>query len=133
MARQLVARGALDVAVENHGELVPTEAARDILKGTTKVMLREDSTRAPATPKRADAATGINSGDPLFEALRAWRRETALAQGVPAYVVFDDRTLAAVVAHRPRSIDALLEVPGIGRSRAERYGAALLAILARVT
>lgn len=131
VARQLVSRGALDVAVENHGELVPTDAARPILKGEAKVMLREEVARATPAPRRGEPPTGVASGDPLFEALRAWRRETAQAQGVPAYVVFDDRTLAGIVIHRPQTMAALMEVPGIGRSRAERYGAALLEILAR--
>ena len=42
VARQLVAMGALDVAIENHGELVPTDAAKPILKGEQKVMLRAE-------------------------------------------------------------------------------------------
>src|SRR3712207_9163044 len=42
VARQLVARGALDVAVENHGELVATGAARPILRGEAMLMVREE-------------------------------------------------------------------------------------------
>ena len=129
VARQLVARGALDVAVENHGELVPTEAARPILKGEQRFMLREDVVRATPTPRGRDSVAGVASGDPVFEALRLWRRETAAAQGVPAYVVCDDRTLAAITQRRPAAMDELMEVPGIGRSRAERYGRHMLRIV----
>ena len=130
IARQLVARGVLDVAVENHGELVATEAARAVLRGQEAVMLREDA--AQPVPRRAprEEAPQAGSGDPLFEALRAWRRGVAQAQGVPAYVVADDRTLAGIAARRPRTTDDLLEVPGMGRSRVERYGAEILRIVA---
>lgn len=132
VARQLVGRGALDVAVENHGELVATEAARPILRGEDVVMLREDVLQAgkktPAARKGPDVA-GIGSDDPVFEALRAWRRGIAQAQAVPAYVVADDRTLAGLAARRPSNTEELLEVPGMGRSRVERYGADILRII----
>jgi ATP-dependent DNA helicase RecQ len=134
VARQLVARGALDVAVENHGELVPTEAARAILKGEEPVMLRDESATREAPPRAAPgrraAAVELAPGDPVFAALRAWRKLEAEEQGVPAYVVADDRTLAAIAARRPRDAAELREVPGIGASRAERYGAAMLRIVA---
>ncbi len=128
VARQLVARGALDVAVENHGELVATEAARPVLRGEEPVMLRQEAVQAPA--RRAPASEpAVGSGDPCFEALRSWRRGAAQAQSVPAYVVADDRTLAGIAARRPTTIDALYEVPGMGRSRVERYGAEILRVL----
>jgi len=132
VARQLVGRGALDVAVENHGELVATEAARPILRGEDVVMLREDVLQAgkkPAPARKAPDVAGIGSDDPVFEALRSWRRGIAQAQSVPAYVVADDRTLAGIAARRPASTDELLEVPGMGRSRVERYGADILRII----
>jgi len=129
VVRQLVARGTLDVAVENHGELVATEAARPVLRGEAPVMLREE-TMQPAARRAAAAATPqTGSDDPLFEALRAWRRGIAQGQGVPAYVVADDRTLAGIAARRPLTVDALLEVPGMGRSRVERYGSDILRLM----
>lgn len=128
IARQLVARGVLDVAVENHGELVATEAARPVLRGAEPVMLRQDTVQA--SPRRAvGAAPQVASGDPLFDALRLWRRGVAQTQGVPAYVVADDRTLGGIAAARPGSVGALLEVPGMGRSRVERYGDDILRIV----
>ena len=136
VARQLVGRGALDVAVENHGELVATEAARPILRGEDVVMLREDLVQ-PAGKQTAGrkGANGpmIGSDDPVFEALRAWRRAIAQAQSVPAYVVADDRTLAGLAARRPGNLDDLMEVPGMGRSRVERYGAEILRIISAAT
>jgi ATP-dependent DNA helicase RecQ len=128
VARQLVARGALDVAVENHGELLPTEAARPILKGEAPLLLRED---APARRAARAATPGPEIADPAgFEALRAWRRAEAQEQGVPAYVIFHDRTLAEIAARRPSSLDSLAAIPGVGQSKLDRYGTAVLAVLA---
>jgi ATP-dependent DNA helicase RecQ len=132
IARQLVAHGALDVAVENHGELVPTDAARPILKGEERVMLRADVLATPSrnAAPRSSTAPVAASGEPLFEALRAWRRAEAQAQSVPAYVIFQDRTLAEIAAKRPSSLDQLAAIPGVGATKLERYGAGVLLVLA---
>jgi len=129
VARQLVAQGALDVVVENHGELVPTEAARPILKGETAVMLREDIVLGSGT-RAAPASFGTSANaDPVFAALRDWRRRTAMAQGVPAYVIFQDRTLAEIAAARPADLRSLGTIPGVGTTKLERYGKAVLGVL----
>ncbi len=66
----------------------------------------------------------------LFERLRTWRGEQAREASVPAYVVFTDATLTALAEVRPSSQRELLAVSGIGRSKLERYGADVLAIVA---
>jgi DNA helicase-2/ATP-dependent DNA helicase PcrA len=71
-------------------------------------------------------------GDRLFDRLKAWRLERAQSQGVPAFVVFNDRTLEAIVSARPSSPEGLLEVPGIGPAKLEAYGDDLLDLLADV-
>jgi ATP-dependent DNA helicase RecQ len=67
----------------------------------------------------------------LIDALRAWRAAQARAQGVPAYVILHDKTLHELAAARPASRVELLDVPGIGQAKAERYGADLLVLLER--
>ena len=136
VARQLVARGALDVAVESHGELVPTEAARPILRGEAKVMLREEaltpSGKRSGVRERAPGGRGAEpamAGDPLFDALRAWRKREAEEQGVPAYVIFHNAALDAIAAARPRDAEDLAMVPGVGRSKLERYADAVLKVV----
>jgi ATP-dependent DNA helicase RecQ len=132
VARQLVAQGALDVAVENHGELVPTDAARPILKGEQAVMLREELLVPAAVSRgqlRGRPEPADTPADPCFAALRDWRRRTALAQGVPAYVIFQDRTLAEISAARPADLSALGTIPGVGATKLERYGKDVLRII----
>jgi len=69
--------------------------------------------------------------DPLFEALREWRRDRAKEQGVPPYVIFHDSTLREVAARKPASLSALSEIEGIGDTKLERHGESLLSALAR--
>ncbi|MGH7503426.1 MAG: RecQ family ATP-dependent DNA helicase [Longimicrobiales bacterium] len=65
----------------------------------------------------------------LFDRLRALRKQIADTQNVPAYIVFNDSTLRAMAAARPRTAAAMLTVPGVGPSKLERYGEAFLAVL----
>ncbi len=78
------------------------------------------------------ASSGVfrASDSPLLASLREWRLAQAREQGVPAYVILHDRTLGEIAALLPASVSALLAVPGIGAAKAERYGDALLALVA---
>ena len=81
--------------------------------------------RAPA-PARAPS-TG--SGSPLLVALKDWRRDEARERGLPAYVIFHDRTLADIAERRPATIPELRSVSGIGPAKVANYGEAVLAIV----
>ncbi|MBB6629104.1 ATP-dependent DNA helicase UvrD2 [Nocardioides sp. KIGAM211] len=65
----------------------------------------------------------------LFERLRDWRRERAAGESVPAFVVFTDATLQLIAEHRPTTEQGLLKINGIGRSKLEKYGEDVLALL----
>jgi hypothetical protein len=107
---------------------------------TTGVLVRLNATEAiMAVPwgekvARAGVSGRLTPGglvvDPdLMDRLKTWRLDQARAQGVPAYVIFNDRTLEAIVALRPSSETALLEVPGIGPAKLDAYGDQLLDLL----
>jgi ATP-dependent DNA helicase RecQ len=68
----------------------------------------------------------------LFEALRTLRAEIARRDGVPAYVVFPDRTLVEIAVRRPRSVEALADVRGVGPVKLERYGPQFLDLVRTV-
>jgi DNA helicase-2/ATP-dependent DNA helicase PcrA len=78
----------------------------------------------------ASGTLGANPDPDVLAALKLWRARAAKAANVPAYVIFHDTTLAAVAELRPATKDALLAVPGLGPVKAERYGEALLAVVA---
>ena len=137
--RQWLAAGLLHADAQSFGALRLTDAARPVLKGESALSLRRQSKRtleksALAGRRRIEkAALGFTSarGDsPLFDALRTWRAERAREQGVPAYVIMHDRTLHELAARRPADRYELLSVPGIGQAKADRYGDALLKVLA---
>jgi ATP-dependent DNA helicase RecQ len=136
--RQLVAQGHLAVDVEGHGGLHLGESAPRVLRGEVPVALRGEP--ADAAPKRRRGARGLAplgeasppapGDDALWQALRMRRLELAREQGVPPYVIFHDATLQELVRRRPRDLGAMSTIPGIGRSKLERYGETFLAVIA---
>jgi DNA helicase-2/ATP-dependent DNA helicase PcrA len=81
-----------------------------------------------AAPVRSPAV-GANPDDPVFAALKQWRRERARADELPAYVVFHDETLAEIAARKPRSLNELAGVRGVGPTKLDRYGSDVLEVL----
>jgi len=132
--RQLVAGGWLAVDVEGHGSLRLTVKSAEILRDKRTVMLRKE---APRKTGRTSSTRGTPITDldptalPRFESLRALRTQLAREQGVPPYVIFHDRTLREIAQLNPGTLDALAEVGGIGSSKLERYGDAVLEALAQ--
>ncbi len=107
------------------GESVPSRLAGAHERESTS------SWRAPREKARAGVDAGTLSADEreLFDALRARRRELADKAGVPAYIVFGDKVLLEMVARRPGTLDELLDVPGVGQAKLERYGDEFLKVL----
>jgi DNA helicase II / ATP-dependent DNA helicase PcrA len=111
-----------------------TRAKRQLLvtwEGKPSRFLDELGVRAAAPSLPRAEKTNLPQS-PAVQALRAWRLARARADEVPAYVVFNDRTLAELVARTPRTLAELAAVPGIGPAKLERYGPELLAQLTDV-
>ena len=101
--------------------------------GTAQLpVVRQALNGAGGTRRGSRASTSLAPGDePLFEALRKWRSQQAKAAAVPAYVIFDDKTLTELATRRPGDRASLLRVPGIGPVKLERYGDDLLSVVAQ--
>jgi ATP-dependent DNA helicase RecQ len=129
--RQITASGLVVVDHEAHGALTLGETARAVFRGERKVVLRKDRPQKAAEVRRSlrKAVDLPAAAAPVFDALRAERSRIARQQGVPPYVVFQDATLRAMALARPSSLDQLIDLPGIGQAKLERYGAAFLAVL----
>jgi len=134
--RQLVARGLLSPDLEGYGSLRLTAAAHPVLHGDETVHLRQEPDRAQRRAgRRANASGNRRSLDiapheePLWNALRDVRAKLAKEQGVPAYVIFHDATLYAMLHERPHDREALATISGVGAQKLERYGAQFLAVL----
>jgi ATP-dependent DNA helicase RecQ len=134
--RQLVAFGYLAVDHEGFGALVLTDASKPVLKGEQQVTLRKYVKPAKSrqsssrTGERADPTAGMSPREKSrWDRLRSWRAETAKADGVPAYVIFHDATLAEIARSDPDTIDDLRHIPGIGVRKLERFGDELLDVV----
>jgi ATP-dependent DNA helicase RecQ len=123
VARALIARDAL--RADAYGGLSFGPGARPILKGEEEIVIA-----VPPPKRRRDRRRDSGPADPLFEALREERRRLAAEAGVPPYVIFHDSTLREIAAVRPASLAELGRVNGVGRTKLERYGDAMLAAVA---
>ncbi|WP_288780548.1 DNA helicase RecQ [uncultured Kocuria sp.] len=137
VVRQLLARNVVETVGE-YGTLVLAPASGPLLRGEETIMLRtmpnrrtgRSSNRRGRKANSAAAAELDESQQKLFESLRTWRTAEAKEQQVPAYVVFPDATLIELARERPVSDAALAGISGIGAKKQERYGQAVLAVIA---
>ncbi len=139
IGRQLLTQGLLEVDVEGYGSLRLTRKARPVLQGETTLRLRRETPQPVGKTRRGSGdAPGLKASvegledaaaQDLFERLRRLRLELARDQGVPPYVIFHDKTLAAMAVHRPTDRHALLQISGVGEAKLERYGEAFLAVI----
>ncbi|WP_176596806.1 MULTISPECIES: DNA helicase RecQ [Sphingobium] len=127
VSRALLVRDALQT--NEHGGLEFGPNARPILRGEEEVSLvlppRKERRRKSARNGSAENPVG----DPLFDALRACRRELAQEAGVPPYVIFHDSTLREMAEQRPTSLAELGHISGVGQRKLDAYGDAFLAAI----
>jgi ATP-dependent DNA helicase RecQ len=133
--RQLLASGLISVDHAAFGALKLEEEARAVFRHEREVFFRKDRPQAgrkgkaggsPAARERSNLA---GSDRELFELLRAERLAIAKDLDVPPYVVFPDTTLIALAKERPSDREELLDIPGIGVSKRDRFGDAFLAVI----
>jgi ATP-dependent DNA helicase RecQ len=128
--RQLMGLDLVRPDPERHGALRLTEAARPVLRGEASLELRADSIARAAKAARSEPAALVSEEDEgMLAALKARRRALADDQGVPAYVVFPDRTLIEMATRRPGTLDEMAGITGVGAVKLERFGSDFLAVL----
>jgi ATP-dependent DNA helicase RecQ len=158
VVRQLLASGLLAVKGD-HGTLALTDLSGEVMRGERQVTFRRDPPKAPAPPRsKRGAAGGSGAGgssaggsgagaaagrpaavelppeaEPVFERLRAWRTSVAKELGMPPYVIFHDSTLRLIAASPPSTLDELRQINGVGDTKLDKYGQAILDVLADVS
>ena len=131
----LIRAGCLAVSPGVYPTLTLTELGRAIMLRQQTIPLALPDATPPK--KRADkkAPTQINEvvdyDENTFEALKKWRREKAGTLGVPAYLVFPDKTLQELAHLLPESLADLLNIRGIGPAKAQRFGDEALAVISQ--
>ncbi|MDR9393233.1 MAG: DNA helicase RecQ [Roseovarius sp.] len=126
--RQMMGHDLIRPDPERHGALRMTEHARPILRNEAGITLRRD-TLATKAGRPAVKALVAEEDAPLLSALKAKRRALAEAAGVPAYVVFNDRTLIEMAQARPATLDDMARINGVGAKKLERHGTDFLEVI----
>jgi len=126
--RQMMGRDLLRPDPERHGGLRMTDDALPILKGEASIELRRDSIRK--ADRRPAPKALVNEEDaPLLSALKAKRRGLAEAAKVPAYIIFNDRTLIEMAEKRPANLDEMAKIGGVGAKKLSSFGDAFLEVI----
>ena len=140
--RQLIALGHV-VSEGEYNTLALADSARAVLKGDVPIELREPREPTPRARGRGKAgasasgkpkvpsvaATLDDAGQRRFAALKAWRSEVAKEHNLPAYIVFNDATLAQMAAEAPHTLDALAGISGVGAKKLDAYGREIIRVL----
>ncbi|WP_033069753.1 DNA helicase RecQ [Thalassospira australica] len=131
--RQLLAMGYLQVDVEGHGGVYLTEESRPVLRGEKVVEMRKDpgETKRAMTRRLRDFDTEFENEEDrdLWERLRTLRRQLATSQNVPPYVIFSDRTLWEMVRFKPRTLEDMTSINGVGVKKLDQYGLVFLDVM----
>ncbi|WP_394178809.1 DNA helicase RecQ [Yoonia maritima] len=128
--RQMMGHDLLRPDRERHGALRMTEAARPILRGEATIELRRDTIRAARGSGPKVRMLVSEEDAPLLSALKAKRRYLAEQGGVPAYIIFNDRTLIEMAEKRPVTLDQMAQIGGVGAKKLESYGRDFLEVIA---
>lgn len=128
--RQMMGHDLIRPDPSRHGALRMTDAALPILKGEAVIELRRDTIKAArgSGPKVRQMVSEEDA--PLLSALKAKRRALAEQAGVPAYIIFNDRTLIEMAETRPQTLDDMAKVSGVGAKKLESYGTDFLGVIA---
>ena len=126
--RQMLGHDLIRPDASRHGALIMTDIALPILKGESTIQLRRDLIRRPE--KRPAVKMLVSDEDaPLLSALKAKRRSLAEAAGVPAYVIFNDKTLIEMAESRPSDLDEMARISGVGAKKLAQYGNLFLEVI----
>lgn len=107
----LIAEGLLAVKHGSFPTIYVSEGGKSVLLGEKNVMRKE-----------AVMVQKLVENDPLFEHLRLLRKTIADEESVPPFVVFSDKTLRELCNKKPKEMDEMRLVSGIGEVKFEKYG-----------
>ncbi len=134
LIRQLVAAGYIAIDIAGFGGLRLTANGRALMAGEGRFLYRPETLGASTRKQRKAAATaeaaGMEPADAaLLDRLKALRLKVARDRGVPAYVIFSDRTLIDMAVRQPQSIREFAEVHGVGEVKLKEFGVLFLSVI----
>lgn len=117
------------IAIADMSVLKLTQHAIDILKGKMEVFIKSSRLSVRSKEKYVKQSESFEYDTELFESLRQKRAELAEELGVPAYLIFSDKTLKHLASARPWDKASMLEVNGVGSKKFEQFGAEFLEVI----
>jgi len=133
--RQLVSRGYIYADMDSYGAFKLTDKCRPLLRGEESIELRKDNlekVKKKKTSKSAKSTAALpENAQPLWEALRALRKQLANEYSIPPFTVFHDSTMIEMINTNPVNKEELLNISGVGVSKLDKYGEQFLAVIAQ--
>ena len=126
--RQIMGHDLMRPDAERHGALRMTDKARPILRDEETIQLRRDTIKSAKSGPKVHQMVSEEDA-PLLSALKAKRRSYAEQQSVPAYIIFNDKTLIEMAETRPQNMDDMAGIGGVGAKKLESYGAGFLGVI----
>ena len=131
--RQLIARHVIWVDALHRNTLRLGSSANDLLRGDIQIYIRKSLVEKASTRKNRSTNSAVHELSShekrIFESLRSWRLDTAKRLGKPPYLIFPDKTLAAIAQIKPTSLEQMDCISGVGRKKLERYGNEIIEII----
>ncbi len=122
--RELIAMGYLQLTDDAYPVLKLTTKSEDVLKGTIKVEL----IGSEITEEHHETGSSVSEAE-LLAALRIIRRDLAVQENVPPYIILSDAALQEMSAYLPQSLDELRLISGFGDIKLARYGREFLSVI----
>ena len=136
LIRQMISTGFLEVDVAGYGGLKITKKGNDLSRGKETFFYRKQEAKTPTKKSREKKKSIAETRDisdrdlELLSALKQKRLTIAKARGVPAYVIFPDKTLEDMAVMRPSTFDEMIRVKGVGKAKLKNFGDEFLAVIA---
>jgi len=137
LVRQMISQGLLEVDIAGYSSLLITGKGREFQRTNETFTYRDDmqiskTRKSEAKKQKSSSAPGMDMSErdtELLIALKKKRLELAKAKGVPAYVIFTDKTLEDMAQRRPATPEAFEQVKGVGKSKLEKFGAEFMQVV----
>ncbi|MEP1443525.1 MAG: DNA helicase RecQ [Hyphomicrobiales bacterium] len=135
LVRQMISTGFLEVDIAGYGGLKMTDKGNALSRGEGKFECRLEEvavrSKKPKERDKSKASREISDRDQtLLTLLKEKRLELAKAKGVPAYVIFPDKTLEEMAVIRPSTLDDMAAVKGVGTAKLKNFGETFLGVIA---
>ena len=126
--RQMMGHDLVRPDPNRHGALKIMESALAILGDKKSITLRMDTIKSAKPSPKINMLVSEEDA-PLLSGLKAKRRELAETAGVPAYIIFNDKTLVEMAQKRPINLDAMAQINGVGAKKLENFGNTFLEVI----